>query len=206
MAVIMGCIWLGMDRPEGSRWYHFVLWFLAGAVPIGANLLHGDRLCDSGLRIDNIASSAVGVGAAMAVMAACIVAVSLAIGGAHVAPWPRMASWGAEHVAGAIVQQYLLQAFMLRRLRQAGLTPRSAVVAAALLFAAVHAPNWFLVLMVAVSSIVWCSLFLRRPNLFTLAVSHGALAALVYYALPVSWHLRMTIGMRALRLAAEYAK
>jgi hypothetical protein len=136
-------------------------------------------------------------------MAIPVVAVGLVVGGFRYPSWPGVAGRAGEYVAWAGVQQYWLQAFALRRLRQAGLPGWLAVVAAAGLFAGVHAPNWVLVGLTFSSGIVWCVLFSRRANLAPLALAHAALAMLVFHAWPKAWHLNLRIGGAAIEAIAR---
>jgi hypothetical protein len=188
------CIWfLGPTRESVLRWYHATLPLLA-AVPIGLNLLHGDRPADSGLRLDNWRASAKGVLLATVAMAAGIVLIGLLARGFHWVSAKRLANLVGLYPLWGIVQQYFLQAFMLRRLRQARIPPPAATILAAGLFGLLHAPNWALVATVTFAGIVGCTLFLRRPNLITLGLAHGVLAVLLYHAWPKAWLQGMTIG------------
>jgi hypothetical protein len=51
----------------------------------------------------------------------------------------------------------------------------------------------------------WCILFLRHPNLLTVGLSHGLLALMTYYVLPMSWHAGMGIGGMYLKRVAGMA-
>ena len=204
VAVVMGIIWLHPARGESLQWYNIVLWAAAVVLPVGANLLHGDSPRDIGLRLDALGPSAREACIATAVLAAIVGAASLAGGGGHFEPWPRFASRSGEILAVAMVQQYVLQAFMLRRLRQAGLPPAAAVTAAATLFAAIHAPNLVLMAATATAAVVWCSLFLRHANLYVLGLSHGALSLWLYYAWPKAWHLGLAVGPKAMDRLTHY--
>ena len=81
----------------------------------------------------------------------------------------------------ALVQQFLVQALFAANLRRLGLPRGAVIVAAALLFGLVHAPDWMLVGLCAAAGAVWTALFLRTPNLIPLALAHGWLGALAYY-------------------------
>lgn len=202
LSAVAGCIWTAPHRGQSIHWYHVALWTLAVMLPVGANLLHGDRLADSGLRLDNIGVSARQVAVASIILAAGVIVIGLAVGGFHMTSFSKLGARAGEYLAVAFLQQYVLQAFVLRRFCQAGLAPRAAVFAAAVVFAAIHAPNWVLMGATCFAAIVWCSLFLRRPNLLTLAVSHGLLALMLYHFWPNVWHLRLTVGPKALKLLA----
>ncbi len=175
-------------------WYDVAFFIFAAAFPIAMNLLHGDRPADSGLRLDNLGVSAREVALATAAMAAGIVLVGLLTDGFHWTNWKHFRSRAVVYLLWGPLQQYLLQAFALRRLRQASLPAPLAVVAAAGLFALVHAPNWPLVALAAGGGVVWCVLFLRHANLITLGLAHAAMAILLYHAFPESWLHRLTIG------------
>ena len=202
-AVLLGCIWLAPRKGEAIRWHHVALWALAAGLPVGLNLLHGDRPRDSGIRVDNLAASAREVAIATVVMAGGVLAVGIAAGEFYGRHWTRIIRRGGEFIGVAVIQQYFLQAFVLRRLRQALLPAPAAVAAAAVLFGLVHAPNWVLVGLTAAAGVVWCVLFLRCANILTLSLSHGLLALLVYCAWPRTWHLGMVIGPSFVRRAAE---
>lgn len=95
------------------------------------------------------------------------------------------------------LQQLLLQVLLIPRLlvltrgRTAG-----AVVAAAVVFSLLHAPNWPLMALTLPASFIWCAWFLRHANLLALWVSHLVLAATVLYCLngPALGMLRVGIG------------
>ena len=204
VAVVMGIIWLHPAKGQSLRWYNIVLWPLAAVLSVGANFVHGDRPRDSGLRVDNLGASASEACVATAVLAAAVAAGAVVGRGWHFESWGDFAARSGEILALACLQQYLLQAFMLRRLQQAGLGRVWAVAAASVLFAAIHAPNIVLAALTAVAAIVWCILFLRHANLFVLALSHGLLSLWVYYAWPKAWHLGLAVGARAVERIAKH--
>lgn len=194
LGVVALYMWVGLPTNGSVRAVDVAAYVFAGAFPIVMNLMHGDRPGDSGFRLDNLVGSLKEVGSATAAMGAGVVVVAAVLGSFH---WDRPIDV-AEHVGGylgwGLVQQYWMQAFCLRRLRHAGL-PRSMLVpVAAGLFALMHAPNWPLVLLTGGAALAWCSLFLRKPNLLTLAASHAVLAVLVRYSLPNAWLHRLTVG------------
>lgn len=113
----------------------------------------------------------------------------------------------AGRAAWGLIQQYVLQAFIFRRLRSAltndsatgtGSAPRLAILVTALLFALVHAPNGPLMALTFVSALLWTWVYSRAPNLWALALSHGLLSAMTAMSLP-DWMLKgMTVGLRYL--------
>lgn len=162
-------------------------------IPITSNLLHGDGLRELGLRFDNLWRSAFEVGIASVGLAAPIVAVAaLARRGLDL----RLGSGAALvlYPVWAFLQQYALQAFAYRRLREGLGRPGRAASIAALIFAVVHLPNAILVGCTMIAAYVWCRLYERAPNLFTLAVAHGWLAVLLNVSWPQTWLHTLRVG------------
>lgn len=168
--------------------------FLAAltCMPFVSSFLHGDSFRDVGLRLDNLGASAREVAPMTLGGAALILAIGAAAGNDfHLAELPR---WMSSYPIWALAQQYALQGFVYRRLRGAGCRPRQSILAAAALLAAVHLPNPSLTAATLAGGLAWCSLYERRPNLLTLALSHGWLAALLAVAWPASWLHDLMIG------------
>jgi hypothetical protein len=191
MAVYMN---VGLPSGDPIRVVDVAAYVFAGAFPIAMNLLHGDRPADSGLRVDNLLGSLKEVGAATAAMAAGVLIVAAAVRGFHWDTPGDVALHFGGYLGWGLVQQYWMQAFALRRFRQAGVPRKAVVPLAAALFGLVHAPNWPLVALTGGAALAWCSLFVRKPNLFTLALSHAVLAVLVRYSLPDAWLHRLAVG------------
>lgn len=191
---MMTYLWLRLGMDLDVQWYDPVVYALAGAFPIGMNLLHGDRPADSGIRLDNLKDSAKEVAIATAIMAGLALLTGWLSDGFHWKSWGHFGSRVGRYALWGPIQQYMLQAFGLRRFRQAQLPPVAAVVLAAGVFGFLHAPNWPLVALTTASGFVWCTLFLRRPNLLTLGLAHGLLAVLVYYVLPADWLHNLAVG------------
>jgi hypothetical protein len=193
----------GMQRPREVNVWVVAFFIFAAIAPIALNLLHGDRPKDSGLRMDTFWPSLKEVLPTMVVMAAMVGGVGWWVGGWHWHNWGHFTRMGSRYVLWGPIQQYLLQAFGLRRFRQAGLPSWMAVVLAAGVFAVMHAPNWPLVLLTFLAGLVWCVQFLRHPNLLTLGLAHGVLAIWVYHVLPGEWMERLTIGAEYLHRLAR---
>ncbi len=194
VAAVMAYIWLLAPTAGHLQWYHVAGIIVLGAFPVCMNLLHGDRPRDSGIRLDNLAAASKPVAAVTIIFIAGIVIVGLATGGFHWVKWRRFAELCGGYLAWGLVQQYLLQAFAMRRLKQAAVPTLLAAIIAAGLFAFIHSPNWPLVALTFVAGVAWCLLFARRPNLLPLGAAHAVLAVLLYHAWPVSWLDGLTIG------------
>jgi membrane protease YdiL (CAAX protease family) len=96
-------------------------------------------------------------------------------------------------------QQWLLQTVVLREVRH--LLPRKvSIVAAAVLFALVHMPNPFLMLMTFVGALGWCAIYARFPNIVPLALSHAVGTLALLYAFDDDITGRLRIGQSYLSL------
>ncbi len=162
-------------------------------IPLLSNFVHRDPLPELGLRLDNLAPSAREVGAATAAGALAVIAIGLIAGGGPVFDGTVLRAFVLYPLWG-LAQQYAMQAFTYRRLRDATGRPHTAAVLTAALFASAHTPNLTLALITLVGGYVWCRLFERHANLITLALSHGWLAVLTRYSWPAEWLHNLRIG------------
>lgn len=83
-------------------------------------------------------------------------------------------------IVSGTVQQFLLQSNIVIRLIQILRNKNNAIVAAGSIFALLHAPNIPLMVLTFVVGLVCCILFLRHRNIFTLGITHGVMALMVY--------------------------
>jgi membrane protease YdiL (CAAX protease family) len=101
----------------------------------------------------------------------------------------------AAYLPWGLAQQYALNGYFLNRF-DAALSRRAASSAVAVLFAAVHAPNPFL--MAVTLPLGWYSTLLYRHtrNLYLLGIAHAAIGVLLFLVVPdsVSHHLRVGPG------------
>src|SRR5205085_9066932 len=94
----------------------------------------------------------------------------------------------------ALLQQYMLFAFVHRRLRVVlGEGPRIAIVTA-LLFAFLHLPNPMLTLACALAGFIWAEAYERSPNLFANALTHTVASAFIANTLPHGLLKNMVVG------------
>jgi hypothetical protein len=84
----------------------------------------------------------------------------------------------------ALLQQYLICVVFADRLRRTGLPSRWTVLAAAGVFALLHAPNATLMLATFCGGLIWTALWLRERSLIPLALSHATAALLLGSGLP----------------------
>ena len=94
----------------------------------------------------------------------------------------------------ALLQQYLLLAFVHRRLRLILGEGHRVVIITALVFAFFHLPNLMLTVACAVAGYIWTWAYERSPNLLANAMTHTIASAIIANSLP-HWLLQnMFVG------------
>lgn len=98
--------------------------------------------------------------------------------------------------AWALAQQYVLQGFLNRRAVIVFGPGWLSVLVVAAVFALLHLPNPWIVLITFVAGSVWAAIYQRAPNLFALAITHSVMTWFVVSTLPAYMlrHLRVGIG------------
>ncbi|HJQ26440.1 MAG TPA: CPBP family glutamic-type intramembrane protease [Blastocatellia bacterium] len=95
----------------------------------------------------------------------------------------------------ALLQQYMLFAFVHRRLRVVLGDGQWVTLTTALLFALLHLPNPILTLACGVAGYIWAKAYERSPNLYANALTHTVASALIANSLP-HWLLKnMVVGL-----------
>lgn len=106
-----------------------------------------------------------------------------------------------------VAQQYILQGFIYRRVRQLLIHDRLSseirqrrltltLLLAAGLFALVHLPNLTLTALTFIAAILWSWVYERAPNLWALGLSHGLLSLILMHSIP-PWVLQsMSVGYK----------
>ena len=142
----------------------------------------GDGLREIGVRIDNLVPAAKEAAAVTLPVAAAVLAVGSAVGTLR-PDWRIVAVRLPWLIAWGFLQQFVLQGFVHRRVREIVQGDRIREIATAAIFASCHVPNIPLIAVTFVGGWVWAALFRRCPNLIGLAVSHGIGSAAVAIAL-----------------------
>ena len=191
--VALVCLHIWRVDPVASDGARTLSVLFLTAIPICSNLLHWDRARDLGIRLDNLRDSGRLVVPATLVCSLLLVALGAAF------RWRSTMDLGAGlgavgYVGWGFSQQYALQGFVHRRLRESMGGGRRSAAVSALLFGIVHLPNPALVVAVTVAGYLWCRAYDRAPNLFMLAISHAWLATLLMTSVPVEIHHVMRIG------------
>ena len=109
---------------------------------------------------------------------------------------PLSRSW--QYVVWALAQEFILQGIFFVRL-ECLLGSRRAVLAAAGLFAVAHIPSLVLTLLSFLGGVLFCELFRRFRNLYSLGIVHGALGLTIAASLPDHWLHHMRVGLGYVR-------
>jgi membrane protease YdiL (CAAX protease family) len=185
--------WLIVPLQPFNRWLVPLPALLAVALMIYSHRLRGESLRDLGFTTRHFGRALLLVAIPMLIGAAALVAIGYFAGSLQSKnrSWTILISlplWG-------LMQQYILQAFIYRRLRfilvpeqlslnEKALRVRLAIFAAAALFALVHAPNLPLMALSLTGGLIWSWVYERAPNLFALGLSHCLMSAVALVTLP----------------------
>lgn len=99
-----------------------------------------------------------------------------------------------------LIQQHGLQAFFNRRLQTIWSKGFLSVSIAALIFALLHLPNFWLTIATFFGGLMWASVYQRVPNLFALAISHGIMSGALVMSMPPAALHGMRVGYNYFRL------
>lgn len=178
---------------------------LAAALWIGGSLLLsgaglsgvGVAVSDFGLRALRRCSWAVVISLAAA---AIMIALSAHLGALHfdsrlMTERPPLLGY----LVWSLVQQIILQYFLLSRLLLLLRRPWAAVGVASLLFAAAHLPNPLLTLATLFWGATSCWLYLRTRSMIGVAAIHFVLGACLAICVPESMHRNMRVGLGYVR-------
>jgi hypothetical protein len=191
--VCLALAFVWVVRPTSNDWLKTPLLTIIVLIPFSSNYLHRDSLRDLGIRLDNLPDSLREVGIATVIGAVTILATG-ALAGVEPHFGRRALNSLLLYPGWGLVQQYAMQSFTYRRIKDSVRRPGTAAALTAAAFAAIHYPNLALAGVTLVGGYVWCRLFERHPNLFTLALSHGWLAVVLRASWPATWLHSLTIG------------
>jgi membrane protease YdiL (CAAX protease family) len=95
-----------------------------------------------------------------------------------------------------LLQQYVLQSFINRRAQIIWGPGLVSVIVTAVVFAGLHFPNPWLMVVTLIGGLVWAFVYQRAPNLFALAISHSLMTWLLVSTLPPSALNHLRIGLK----------
>jgi hypothetical protein len=163
------------------RWFHWVVLAAFVSAIVVMFILDRRNSAQWGVTGRNFVRAVKLLAAPTAVMVAAPIIAALLVG-TDFGPGRAMQSLG--YPAYALAQLVVFQSFLVTRLRRISTSTAAVVIAAAGTFALAHWPNGLLMAGCFAGGIVWTLVFLRRPNVYALAISMGLAAAAFANALP----------------------
>jgi hypothetical protein len=161
-----------------------------GAIPIAAVLLfsslshHARRETarDIGLCGDNFVSALRQLVLWMIPAAALLFGIGWRMGSLHFnhpLSWQSLALSQFWLYLWGLAQQYALQGVVNRRAQEIWGSGARSILFSALLFSGLHLPNVWLSVATLGGGILWCAVYQRAPNLYSLALSHSIMTTVL---------------------------
>ena len=167
------------------------------AILVFTHRIAGEGIRDIGFRWDTFRPACRLLIPAVVIAAAAILASAWLLDELRFPPWEKTIPRCAQILALGIAQQYVLVGFFFKRLERVT-GPTLAPWITALVFALLHLPNVFLVVVTFFAGGVACLIYRRAPNIWANGLAHGFLSVLLYYALPRSVTGGLRVGMEYL--------
>lgn len=158
---------------------------------IGCLVMERSGPYETGFRFDNFFRTLFDLLPALLVFLVIVLAIGLWFGSIRI-PSRRFYSMLLVVPVWALLQQFMLLAFVNRRLRL--LTPRYSVLLTAALFGLLHLPNPTLAICCATGGYIWAREYERNPNLIATAITHGIASAFLANSLPHFLLRNMVVG------------
>jgi membrane protease YdiL (CAAX protease family) len=187
--LLLSYIWFWQGTFPGAWLLVLALYF---GIGIQAHVRRGESVRDIGVRLDNFPRAMRNVALAITPAVALTLAIGYAMGSWHFRGLAHPILEVLWMLGWATAQQYGLLCMFYRRLLEIADGPWSAALAAAAIFATMHAPNAFLMSVTVVAGIVACAIYRRTPNLLAIGIGHAAISYALLCALPLS----VTHGLR----------
>ena len=175
------------------RYHYPAAWAPIVALPLVSHWWRGERAAALGFRLQNLAACLRRFAPALGFLALTLLGAGLLLDTVRRTTLDRAAMTWAIYLPWGLFQQYLLNGYCLNRLGVV-LPARGAALAAAALFSAVHAPNWFLMLVTLVAGYAAARLYTSYRNLYFLGVAHGTLGVLLFLVVPDSISHHLVVG------------
>ena len=198
MSSVLLTAWVLIPLQLNQQWLEALPGGCALLLMLYSHRLHGETLAQLGFTTQHFGHAVKLLLGPMLLVAVLLVGVGFLTDSLHfeqrfgwsllLLPW-----WG-------LTQQYVLQAFIYRRLKLIVRAEKNTltIFLAALLFALVHAPNAPLMLLTLIGGLIWTWVYTRAPNLLALGLSHALMSAIAMSSLP-AWFLQsMSIGYKYL--------
>lgn len=175
--------------------YQVPMWCLASIVTISVIAISFEGFETMGLCTANLCRSLWGVGLAAGL---ALSAVALA-GWMHTLHTPQTLASSVRHYLGyalwAMVQEIILQCFLLVRAFRLLGNPTLAAVLSAALFSVAHLPNPVLAIITLVFGVAACLFYLHYRNIWPLAAAHALLGIAIAISIPADLDHNMRVGV-----------
>jgi membrane protease YdiL (CAAX protease family) len=184
MISVIVAAWVILPLQPERPWLALIPAIAGLALILRSQLVRGETARSLGLGTVNFLRAAQLLALPMLAGAALIVAIGMVTGSFHYTSHFRIVLLGLP--IWGLIQQYVVQGFVYRRLRYsfAGRGNGIAIAATAVLFALAHAPNLMLMSLTLVGGIVWTWVYDRAPNLLALGLSHAIMSLLIMTSWP----------------------
>jgi membrane protease YdiL (CAAX protease family) len=205
LATVLITAWAVVPLRIGNRWLESLPAFLGLALTFSSHWLRKETLTELGFTHRHFGRALLLLIAPTVVVTAVLLTIGWLSGSLRLTWYSPVSALGRS--LWGMFQQYLLQAFIYRRVKFIALDgvsspsdqvrrTRLAIVVTAVIFALVHAPNLPLMGLTLLSALIWTWVYERAPNLFALSLSHGLMSTLTSATLP-EWALKgMIVGLR----------
>ena len=180
-------------------WHPWVIVTLLGFV-VGTHFARHESVRRVGFGITEFRRAFPAVFPWIAGLALVIIAAGTLLGTARGLTPLQIAASILVYIAWGLFQQYILNGYFVNRLREYAPDKTKGWVAlmAGLLFAVVHTPNWFLMLVTLIGGYVCARVYLRYRSLYLLAIAHGVIGFLLFLYVPDSINGHFLVGPRYL--------
>jgi membrane protease YdiL (CAAX protease family) len=189
--IIASFIWIGRHAFRGSTEIFAIVLLAALAW---SHRRRGDSFRDLGFRSDTMRRTAL----LFAPVAIGSIAIALAVGtwmqSLRFPPIDVAIRTLAKLLVFGIAQQYVLLGFYYRGF--AGIVRSSgiALLLTALVFAAFHIPNVFLMSVTFCAAVIATAVYRHSPNLWVNGLTHGLVSFVLYYSLPHALTHNLRVG------------
>jgi membrane protease YdiL (CAAX protease family) len=168
---------------------------ICACVFFSSFFVHGDTASELGIRIDNLSRSFKEASIATLFCAALTVSIFMLYRESYSHRDPgRIFTGSLKYLIWGIAQQFGLNSFLYLRLKKVIGNNDAAIICAVTIFSLIHMPNTVLMVFAAVGGLVFCYLFSRNRNIFSLGVMHGIVGMLALVLLMPGIMKNYTVG------------
>lgn len=191
--------WIFVAAADVSKLMIAIPLSLAFILMVVSHRERGENLKDLGFRFDNFIRAAFLLLPPMLLVTFVFLVVGhFSQAGVDFLRWGAGRSLAVKLTFGVgwgLIQQYVLQGFINRRLMTIVGPGWLSVALVAAIFAGLHLPNLWLACITLAGGVIWAAIYQRTPNLFATAVSHAVMTWVLISTIPPTKldHLRLGI-------------